>query len=485
MDLTQLLVDFNRTKEQIRNKTRFKVPATKKYDGLTMAVAYSNAVEYVVKELFNLTSETMGIKNPNGIGAFLYGSPGRKEMVSESDLDVMLIYKDDSPIYQEFKNRFKEYAKSLQFCKVDLPQWGSVDEASIFAQKSITEGNQVLEINFVCGDEKIKNIVEGIQNKFGNSERMMRNIVFQKFYFEQYFKQRVRDGAINVKYCDGGSRDYLFINWFNQLMKRKYADWDKGFKERPVAEIGLSNLYQNGLIDSLEFGKGIDALNFNILFRNEILLANKGTQDEGLTFLDEKTLNAVYRRAGDLMKEYRIDSLKDLKTTFDKQRFHIASIKDRIWNLMINEKEKEMEINKWAENFHKAYLVSTAEDKRANFANYNDLLIRIATIWGASNSNQKKLLNKICEKEKHSDSWEIQASLTTSPNCPPEYLHHIGIGIGKEKGYGYILRIISRNHNVQTKTLEAIANDPKIEQRYTQCAKAALEHGIDNANHQI
>ncbi len=485
MDLTQLLVDFNRTKEQIRNKTKFRIPVSENYDGLTMAVAYSNVVEYVVKELFNLTAETMGIKNLEGIGAFLYGSPGKKEMVSESDLDVMLVYQDDSPIYQEFKNRFKEYAKSLQFCKVDLPQWGSIDEASIFAQKSITEGNQVLESNFVCGDEKIKNIVEDIQNKFGDSERMIKNIVFQKFYFEQYFKQRTRDGAINVKYCDGGSRDYLFINWFNQLMKRKYANWDKGLKERPVAEIGLSNLYQNGLINSLEFGKSIDALNFNILFRNEILLANKGTPDEGLTFLDEKTLNAVYERAAELMKEYGINSPEDLKKIFDKQRFHIASIKDRIWNLMIDEKEKEMGINKWAKNFHEAYSLSTTEEKRENFVDYNNILIRIATIWGASNSNQKKLLNKICEKEKDSDSWEIQASLTTSPNCPSEYLHHIGTGIGKEKGYGYILRIVSRNKNVQIKTLEAIANDSEIEQRYTQCAKAALEHGIGNANHQI
>jgi len=92
---------------------------------------------------------------------------------------------------------------------------------------------------------------------------------------------------------------------------------------------------------------------------------------------------------------------------------------------------------------------------------------------------------EVLSKEKDSDSWEIQASLVTSPNCPSEYLHHIGTGIGKEKGYGYILRIISRNPNVQIKTLESIANDSKVEPRYTQCAKAALEHGIESANHQI
>ena len=50
---------------------------------------------------------------------------------------------------------------------------------------------------------------------------------------------------------------------------------------------------------------------------------------------------------------------------------------------------------------------------------------------------------------------------------------------------GGFLRIVSRNPNVRKETLEAIANDSRVEPRYTQCAKAALEHGKDAANHQI
>ena len=84
-----------------------------------------------------------------------------------------------------------------------------------------------------------------------------------------------------------------------------------------------------------------------------------------------------------------------------------------------------------------------------------NLLTRIATIWGASNSNQTELLKEIYKKEKDSDSWEIQASIATSPHCNPDYLHHITTGIGKKTGYGYILRIVSRNPNVRKETLEA------------------------------
>ena len=173
-------------------------------------------------------------------------------MVCESDLDMMLLYRDNSQDYIDFKKRFKELAEPFNFCKIDLPEWGTIEEAKIFAQRSITEGNQVLESRFVCGDKDIKNEIGSIQNEFGGPEKMIRNIVFQKFYFEQYFKQRVRDGAINVKYCDGGSRDYLFIHWFNQLMGRKYSDWNRAQEERPVAEQGLHNLCSRKGRDSLE-----------------------------------------------------------------------------------------------------------------------------------------------------------------------------------------------------------------------------------------
>ena len=57
MDLGQILQDFDRTKEKIRNKTRFRANSTQNYDGLSMAIAYSDVMEYVVKELFDLTTE--------------------------------------------------------------------------------------------------------------------------------------------------------------------------------------------------------------------------------------------------------------------------------------------------------------------------------------------------------------------------------------------------------------------------------------------
>jgi hypothetical protein len=483
LNLADVLGIFNRRKEGIRSLAMSEIETTPGYNGLRMAIEYSKLMECVVKELFNLTSKLIG--DTGEIAAFLYGSPGRREMVCESDLDLMLVYRDRSKKFIEFKNKFKEIAKPFEFCKVDLPEWGTLEEAKTYASSSITEGNQVLESRFVCGDDNIRKEIKSIQKEFGMPERMRRNIVFQKFYFEQYYKQRVRNGSINVKYCDGGSRDYLFIYWFNQLMSGKYPDWDKAPVERPMAEQGLSNLFHNSLITFPEFSKAIDALQFNLLLRNEILLANKGSKDEGLTYLDSRTLQAVYDRMPKFMKRYGIRSPEELAKHFESQRFYICDIKKRIWNLMIAEKGMELEDDNWGNDFQRSYSLLTDERERGQLSDSDDLLIRIATIWGCSNSNQKKLFDQLCIKEKDSKSWEIQASITTSPLCSQSYLHHIATGIGKEIGYGYILRIISRNPNVEEKTLRSIAEDTTLESRYTQCAIAALEYGKEAANHQI
>ena len=484
MGLSEILSEFGSIKDQIRKNSLAGPHSGGRSDGLSLAMDYSDMAKYVVGSLFNLTRNSFGGTVP-GIGVFLYGSPGRNEMVCESDLDVLLAYRDNSQVYLDFKSRFGEFVSPFRFCKIDLPEWGTMDELALFASRSITEGNQVLECRFVEGDRDINRQVREIQERFGGIERMTRNIIFQRFYFDQYFRQRMRRGAVNVKYCDGGSRDFLFLHWFNLLMGKKHLGWDKtGNGERPVAEIALSNIYKNGLMTSLEFSRAIEALNFNVLLRNEVLLANKDTPDEGLTLLDDETVGKVFERNPPFLDDYGIRSSDEIKKRFDEQRYHIAVIKNRIWNFIIDDQSKERG-QRWANDFKMAYSPGTPKDDRRKLLHHDDILIKTGLIWGASNSGQGGLIREISEIERDSTSWEVLASLASSPLCPPEFLDYVGTGIGKEMAYGYILRIISRNPRTNTETIRNIANDDRVAIRYAQCAKAALKHGRGAANHQV
>ena len=140
--------------------------------------------------------------------------------------------------------------------------------------------------------------------------------------------------------------------------------------------------------------------------------------------------------------------------------------------------------SEWEKQFRKAYDPLTSESERENIS-ADDSLTKIAQAWGATNSGQARLFEKIMKRERNNESWEVQASITTSPYCNSEYLDRIAKGIGRNVGYGYVLRTVCRNKNVSMDTLKRIAEDEAIESRYKQNAVAAVKYGREAANHQI
>ena len=70
------------------------------------------------------------------------------------------------------------------------------------------------------------------------------------------------------------------------------------------------------------------------------------------------------------------------------------------------------------------------------------------------------------------------ASLCCHPECPPEIIDKIATGIGAEKGYEYLLRIIARNKNTSKDTLKKIIDNKNLEERYRIIAAAVYKKGV-------
>jgi len=107
------------------------------------------------------------------------------------------------------------------------------------------------------------------------------------------------------------------------------------------------------------------------------------------------------------------------------------------------------------------------------------------SLWGASESGQNNLFNYLANKYKKSEDWDTICSIVCSPLCSSEVLGYFGKGIAKEKGYGYILRVIARNRNVGIETLRNIAEDSNLEKRYKEVAIAGLNFDNSAANNQV
>lgn len=480
MDIDKLIKIYEKRKETIRKK--YILRSRLCFSGINMALEYSELFDRIIKEVYHtIIKEFFGKSSIPNVAIFAYGSPGRKEMVSESDADIFIVSRNKSKKLTKFKNKFKEYLRKFNFCKLDIPSWGLLKEMENHAKISITEGNQVLETRFIVGDINIKKALDRIKSKYLNRNRMIRNIVFQKFYFDSYFKQRTKNGFINIKYCNGGTRDFLFFSWFDQLMSERIPTWNKSRRDSSIKN-SIINLRKNKVINNSEYLKLIKAVDFIILLRSEILRLNRETNENGLTFLDKKTLKRIYSNLSLFIKYHNIKSSGELLQKTIQYVKSIDSIKQRIWNLTLeeafNSKNKLIQF-KSAEQFNYNLAIENKILKT------NDLLINIALIWGANKSDNPNAIFQLANKLKQSKEWEIIASLSFTPLCPKNILHYFSTYSAKKEGFRYILRILGRNPSVWKKTLRSIAMNPILEKRYTLPAKIALLEGNENANHQV
>ena len=91
-------------------------------------------------------------------------------------------------------------------------------------------------------------------------------------------------------------------------------------------------------------------------------------------------------------------------------------------------------------------------------------------------------LNFVFKKFSNCGQWEVLGSICCHPDCPSEILHKIATGIATKKGYEYLERIIARNKNTKTSTLEFIRDNHYLEFRYRDIARITLEKGVKDAN---
>jgi len=445
-------------------------------NGLELVVEETRKFDKIVRDTYEeVAMNLFGTKVPSGFAVFAYGSPGRIELVGgDSDADIFLVEKEKTPRSTEFKKRLKERWGTFGFSKVDLPPWGTYDEIDIYLEKSLVEGNQVLETRFLAGDESVMQEVSQRKQKFDSIERGLRNIIFNRLYFNQYFRQRIRDGALNLKYCPGGSRDFLFVYWQDKLdrMIRKEPD-DPLYS--PRVQNGLNRLFAQGKIPEGNFKGVLEAINFMVELRSDVLAINRDTLDRGLTFLDNQTLERLHS-IGYLSPE-------NVRSVFNEYRQRIKGLSQLVWEETI-QKAGSIRGRNWITHFREAYDSETHEDIRERIPS-DDPLISTALIWGASESGQKVLFDNLARKYHQTGDWSLIGSLVCSPLCDAEVLHHFGTGQLKERGYGYLLRVVARNKNVKKETLKSIAEDPRLESRYTEVAKSALEGGNGVANNQV
>ena len=142
-------------------------------------------LETDIRNCFNIVSKqifhTSIIKN---LCVTLYGSPGRVEMVGgNSDADILLIYEKWTNDISNFREIFiQRLYKTKRYSKIDLPNFGSIEDCKIYLSKSIVEANQIIESRFIIGDYNIWKKLVKIKYSYNNILNITKKIIFNNIF---------------------------------------------------------------------------------------------------------------------------------------------------------------------------------------------------------------------------------------------------------------------------------------------------------------
>ena len=446
-------------------------------NGFLYTTNYSSKFKSLIVSLAKKAKENSNIKDLKGIGIFFFGSPSRQEMVEESDADIMIIREEENEDYLNFKKNFIALLEEENFPKIDVPDWGNLDECEIYLRDSITEGNQVIEAKFIFGDPEIEKKIIALKNKYCNQDKFERIICFQKLYFDQYYKQRTRDGIKNVKYGHGGTRDFMFITWFSNLLdviENKKINFEDNF---PHIYKSLSLMYARQLINYEEYRNFCNSVDVVILLRNQILINNKGTKLEGLTYLDECTIKKLQEKG--FFKEL-FEYEKELRDFLENAILDVEVLKNCVWKNYLDYLSKSKGFG-WYKNFNRILTGDIDLDLMKKISE-EDVLSKMVVIWNISQEKDSELFKEIFEEYSNSENWEILASICCHAECPPEILDKIITNKAMQKGYEYLLKIGSRNKQILRKTLLKIIDNPFLEERFKIVAETSYKEGFNKAN---
>jgi len=435
--------------------------ARKIYDALPKyASGLESALKTIAEEICCLPAFT-GLHDK--ICVMTFGGPARREMLGESDADILLVRRQSTPQILKFRHVFEQKVRALGFLKVDIPVWGDVSDCEAFISNSITEANQVIEARFVWGCQKLSSEIDQLRSQYATSEKMLETFFFQYWYFDQYYTQRGRPGFFNLKYGHGGTRDLLFPVWLNSALSMQHLYQTP----RPSVLAALQQLQGLGVINHDKHDAYVVSSAVVLYLRNFVLKANRGTADEDKTFWKNDTMNRfisqVHRQCITM-------------TSTDVLR-HIDNVKS------------------CKEDCFRAAIALKQEQSRGRFIPYfkdiqcgrtiprsvieRDIILRLAWAWGFNTIDKDDPVLQFCLQESR---WSVITSICSNPNTPDFVLDHVARVIGIKRGFEYILKVVARNKNTMEKTLTFIASHSDIEFRFKEPAIVRLERGWKSAN---
>lgn len=417
---------------------------------------YTAAYEALIRsKVLGASNAIFGTPVPQGVAVFSFGAPSRNEMLGGSDADIAVYRAGNSEKELSLRERLVQSLERFKFTKVDTPVWGTLADIRRYMTTSVTEANQVIEAQYICGDAALHEQVEQLRASLYDREVIARNLIFQFFYFAQYFRKKTAPDHLNLKYCHGGLRDLLFPAWYAQLRKGIETDLQTTAVER-----GLQVLREDNLLPPDAITDILKAASATTFVRDEILTITPGDVDGKLSL----------QKAGELCGRapHLFRHPQDILKVVEEARPKVTAAKTKVWEGLCKY-FRATKSEKWNDYFRKVLLGEIAYEQYSELE--QDEILNTVRIWKleASRAEQSRAF---LERVSQSDSWTVLASLLSSPYVAGKIIDEVIRRRGLTPGYEYFLEIAARNPNLSQETLEFIVQDETTEPRFKKPAFA-------------
>lgn len=452
-------MNFSNWKSIVNNSRNFFFKSKSDiYNSLLFSKNYTNFYNLLIISLVqSISMKKYGTLLPKDIAVYSFGASSRNEMLGGSDADIIIYRRTNSKQCLDFKLELEKELYKYGFYKVDIPSWGSIKEVERYIKTSVTESNKIIDSRFIVGDLNISEIIEDIKVKHYNPDILARNLLFQYFYFNQYYERKKTINDINLKFCHGGIRDILFPSWYSYIESgcRK-----NNFKSE--IENALDMMIKLNLIDNNARNIYLQDIS-SLLYIKDELIRNIEKDNDGV--LNSESVKILVKNNSNF------DSYKEVYKIVEKSRESIYFLKQKSIEGLFNYFEKTKTIE-W--NIKMRSILDTCMDDNHLYFFENDEFLDIAYIW----TNEKIYRNNFdyIQSKLNSTSWVVLASLASNPSIPGDVLDQIINKITILGGYEHIFEIVARNPNIKSQTLKNILKSNYIEDRFKEPLRRLMKN---------
>ena len=312
----------------------------------------------------SLSELQVSLKNqisPNSYCFVVFGSPARKAMLPNSDLDIAVVFVED--VSQKQRKIVFNAIGTLPFDKIDILDWNYNLEFD--SSRNMLDISKSFDTKCVAGNNKIfakyYNQLNPDQKHIEQGHILIGNhFIFHKW---NYLSKYSPEAGENLKYSFGSARDTIFLDW--------YANFNQAPEtEKPRFQDGLDVCLKNKLIDNFEeYSQILWAIKLLYLIKTMALdLSHQLKNNEVLT-LNSKNVVIYWEKSKKALQKLDIGSLLE----FEEKYYQARKL---LWNLVekiVTDVEIKLppDTNQWRQDVKLAILEETSQEKLVKIMSKN------------------------------------------------------------------------------------------------------------------